>query len=153
MSSTGNNLKKRPLKFVSEGVTDLESQKAREQIEQSKFETECKRRERKSLREQLRSNAINKQKDFNQLVKERDSFNRLSQEELDFFQKIKDDEKQKERDLTLYLEKQATEYEQRKLKLSDSQGKLPQHPPKIQKQKLPGVTKKKKKLKIKQKAP
>lgn len=110
---------------MSEGITDLETQKVREQIEQSKFEAECKRRDRKSLREQLRSNAINKQKEYHQLVKEKDGFNRLSQAELDFFQKIEDDERQKEEELQQYLKDKGIQFEQRKSEITNSKKEVP----------------------------
>lgn len=117
MSSSAPNPKKRPLKFVSEGVTDLDTQKDREQVEQAKFEAECKRRERKSLREQLRANAINKQREFSGLVKERDGFNRLDDEELDYFNKVKEEELKKENDLKRYLEREASDFELKKSRL------------------------------------
>lgn len=89
MSSTSDNnanstREKKPLKFVSEGVGNVEAQRIREQVEQKKYEAEYKRKTRKSLRDQLRSNAISKQKQYNGLVRDRESFTRLSKEDLNF---------------------------------------------------------------------
>lgn len=121
MKSPGGNTRKRTLTFVSEGVTDLETQKAREQVEQAKFEAECKRRERKSLREQLKANAISKQKEFNGLVKERDDVNRLSAEDLDYIKKLAEQERQKDHDLKEYLDNQSKDFASRKQQLVEAQ--------------------------------
>ncbi|EDO18577.1 hypothetical protein Kpol_1048p7 [Vanderwaltozyma polyspora DSM 70294] len=115
MSSGGkDDSKVRKISFISEGVTDLESQKAREQASQNKYEDEQKRKERKSLRAQLRSNAISKQKQYNALVKERDSFNRLSSSELKFFQDIQKNEEAKEKEIEEQLEKGISKFEFKK---------------------------------------
>lgn len=149
MSSSAPNSKKRPLKFVSEGVTDLDTQKDREQVEQAKFEAECKRRERKSLREQLRANAINKQKEFNGLVKERDGFNRLAEEELNYFNKVKEKELKKENDLKEYLDKKASEFELRKTraKAGETQAAAVENS-EVKRTVIGGVVKKKNKEKL-----
>lgn len=145
MSSSSNpSSKKRPLAFVSEGVTDLETQKAREQVEQAKFEAECKRRERKSLREQLRSNAINKQREFNGLVKERDDFNRLSTDELEYFKKLKEEEQRKENELKEYLEKESQEFALRQAQLKSRESRdNSKDTAQIERTTLHGVVKKK----------
>ncbi|CCF58662.1 hypothetical protein KAFR_0F00650 [Kazachstania africana CBS 2517] len=109
-----SNHEKKPLTFVSEGIADVKTQKEREQAEQEKFEAERQRRNRKSLREQLRANAINKQREFKSLVKEREGFNRLSKEELDFFQKTKEKEDAKEEELSKFLEEKGSEFERKK---------------------------------------
>lgn len=148
MSSSSNNPGKRSLTFVSEGITDLETQKAREQVEQAKFEAECKRKERKSLRDQLRANAINKQKEFNGLVKEHDNFNRLSSEELLYYNKLKDTERKKEQELQAYLDKESQGFEERQSRVKKDPGKpiaeLPTPPTKT-KGSLKGIVKKSKK--------
>lgn len=155
MSSSSGNPKKRPLAFVSEGVTDLETQKAREQVEQAKFEAECKRRERKSLRDQLRANAINKQKEFNGLVKERDDFNRLNGEELEYYNKLKDSERKKERDLQAYLDRGSQDFDLRQSQLKSKEEKINGEPvtPLTKNKDLKGIIKKsrgnKKKLGLK----
>lgn len=151
MSSSSGNPKKRPLAFVSEGVTDLETQKAREQVEQAKFEAECKRRERKSLRDQLRANAINKQKEFNGLVKERDDFNRLNGEELEYYNKLKDSERKKERDLQAYLDRGSQDFDLRQSQLKSKEEKINGEPvtPLTKNKDLKGIIKKSKRNKKK----
>lgn len=156
MSSSNGTSKKRPLTFVSEGVADLETQKAKEQVEQAKFEAECKRRERKTLREQLRANAINKQKEFNGLVKERDDLNRLSSKELDYYTQLEENERKKQRELNAYLDKQSESFDSRQSRLKDAQDRTDEKPvtPLRRTVNLTGIVKKskrsKKKLAIKQ---
>lgn len=105
------------ISFISEGVTDIENQKAREQTVQNKYEDEQKRRERKSLRSQLRSNAISKQKQYNYEVKQRDGFNRLSASEVKFYKDIKDNENAKELELTEHLNLSSSSYDKKKKQL------------------------------------
>ncbi|CAI1680113.1 hypothetical protein SEUBUCD646_0N01890 [Saccharomyces eubayanus] len=119
MSSAANNTSnntggKKPLKFVSEGVSNIETQKIREQVEQKKYESEYKRKTRKSLRDQLRSNAISKQKQYNGLVRDRESFTRLSKDELAFYQNSKNEALKKEKELNEYLNAKATSFERKK---------------------------------------
>ncbi|QLQ79649.1 hypothetical protein HG537_0C02960 [Torulaspora globosa] len=118
MTSPGGNTRRRTLAFVSEGVTDLETQRAREQVEQAKFEAECKRRERKSLREQLKANAISKQKEFNGLVKQHDSVNRLNDDELAHIRRLADQDRQKERELREYIETRSRDFTLRQQQLT-----------------------------------
>lgn len=154
MTSPGGT-RKRTLAFVSEGVADLETQRAREQAEQAKFEAECKRRERKSLREQLKANAISKQKEFSGLVKERDGINRLSDDELAHLRRLAEQDRARERDLRQYLETRSKDFTQRQRQLAvqpATDSALPQQPP-PRTNKLDGVVKAgkpdKKKLKLK----
>lgn len=119
MSSTSDNnanstREKKPLKFVSEGVGNVEAQRIREQVEQKKYEAEYKRKTRKSLRDQLRSNAISKQKQYNGLVRDRESFTRLSKEDLEFYQKSKNELLKKEKELNNYLDVKAINFEKKK---------------------------------------
>ncbi|QLL32774.1 hypothetical protein HG536_0D02960 [Torulaspora globosa] len=157
MTSPGGNTRKRTLAFVSEGVTDLETQRAREQVEQAKFEAECKRRERKSLREQLKANAISKQKEFSGLVKERDGINRLSDDELAHIRRLAEQDRQRERDLKEYLESHSKGFTLRQRQLAKEQPVKESLPPQQQASartnKLDGVVKVgkpiRKKLKLK----
>ncbi|QHS75780.1 Fyv6p [Saccharomyces paradoxus] len=113
-STTNDTRGKKPLKFVSEGVGNIEAQKIREQVEQKKYEAEYKRKTRKSLRDQLRSNAISKQKQYNGLVRNRESFTRLTKEDLEFYQTSKDELLKKEKELDGYLNAKAINFERKK---------------------------------------
>lgn len=114
-SGTGNSTReKKPLQFVSEGVSNIETQRIREQVEQKKYESEYKRKTRKSLRDQLRSNAISKQKQYNGLVRDRESFTRLSKDELEFYHNSKNESMKKEEELNNYLNAKATSFERKK---------------------------------------
>lgn len=104
----------RNTKFVTEGVTDLTSQHEREQLEQSNYETELKKKERKSLQEQLKSNAISKQQEFNRLIQERNSFNRMSKEEIEFYESVETKEKERKQELEEYLERSSKDFDKKR---------------------------------------
>lgn len=112
--------KKRPLVFVSEGSADIATQKRREEQQQKRYENERLRRKRKSLQEQLRANAIKKQREFKKLVKKKESFNKLSKQELDYFQKIRAEEAKKDNELNNYLHNKINEFEIKKNILTEN---------------------------------
>ncbi|CAL9735162.1 protein Fyv6p [Monosporozyma servazzii] len=109
-----NERKKQPLTFVSEGVSDVATQKKKEEEQQARYENERQRRNRKTLQDQLRANAIKKQRQFKQQVKKKESFNRLNKNELDYFQKIRKDEDKKENELNEYLSSKIDDFEIKK---------------------------------------
>lgn len=110
--------KKRSLIFVSEGSADIDTQKKKEEQQQKRYENERLRRKRKSLQEQLRANAIKKQREFKKLVKKRESFNKLSKQELDYFQKIRREETKRETELNNYLNDKIDDFEIKKYLLT-----------------------------------
>ncbi|SCU80294.1 LAMI_0B01596g1_1 [Lachancea mirantina] len=89
--------------FVQEGQADLRAQSRAEQIEQAKEKAASQAEERKTLQEQLRNNAIAKQEEFNSLVKEKNSFTRLSHADVEFYKKMRDESTTERRDLETYL--------------------------------------------------
>ena len=111
VQSSGDNPRK--LTFISEGSADIEGQQNSEEKSQNKFENERLRRSRKSLSDQLRSNAASKQKEFKKSVKRREKFNRLNKDELNFFKDIEINESKKEKDLESYLNNKLTTFEKR----------------------------------------
>ena len=76
------------------------------------------RRSRKSLHDQLRTNANNQQKEFKNKVRRKEKFNRLSKEEVEFFQKIEDEQTTKEKELRDYLNEKTLSFERKKYALS-----------------------------------
>ncbi|AQZ18050.1 FYV6 (YNL133C) [Zygosaccharomyces parabailii] len=73
--------------------------------------------ERKTLRDQLKAHAVKRQRDFSAQVREHESFNRLSKEELAFFQSLRDKERRQEDELNGFLEKKAHEFDKRRKSL------------------------------------
>lgn len=117
--------KKRSLVFVSEGSADIDTQKKKEEQQQKRYENERLRRKRKSLQEQLRANAIKKQREFKKLVKKKESFNKLSKQELDYFQKIRTAEAKREYELNNYLNDKINDFEIKKnLLIGNHQSKI-----------------------------
>ncbi|CCC70135.1 hypothetical protein NCAS_0E00650 [Naumovozyma castellii] len=116
---------KQPLTFVSEGVTNIEDENEKAKLEQEKFERESKIRSRKTLRDQLRSSAISKQKEFNGLVKQRESFNRLNEEEIEFFKSIEDAKLAEESKMNEYLSSKLNTFEKKKRLLELKSKKKP----------------------------
>ncbi|SMN18923.1 similar to Saccharomyces cerevisiae YNL133C FYV6 Protein of unknown function, required for survival upon exposure to K1 killer toxin [Maudiozyma saulgeensis] len=112
-----NNSRKKKLTFISEGSANIEVQKNSEERAQEKYETEKLRRTRKSLSDQLRSNAASKQKAFKNEVRKREKFNRLSREELNFFKDIKDKEQKKENELKRYLDQKTESFDKKRRKI------------------------------------
>ncbi|KAG0664839.1 hypothetical protein C6P45_000509 [Maudiozyma exigua] len=104
----------RKLAFISEGTADIEGQKNSEEQAQNKFENEKLRRSRKSLSDQLRSNAALKQKEYRKQVKRREKFNRLDKDELKFFKDIEDNERREEKEMESYLNNKLTSFERKK---------------------------------------
>lgn len=121
--------KKRSLVFVSEGSADIDTQKKKEEQQQKRYENERLRRKRKSLQEQLRANAIKKQREFKKLVKKKESFNKLSKQELDYFQKIRTAEAKREYELNNYLNDKINDFEIKKnLLIGNHQSKTDSDP-------------------------
>lgn len=148
--SDANKPVKRPLTFVSEGAADVETQKKKEEHQQTRYENERQRRKRKSLQDQLRANAIKKQKEFKKQVKQRESFNRLNKQELDYFDKVKKDEEEEETELKKYISDKISDFEIKKKLVGNIKSK-PIDKPKITSTKpiSVGVVKKpKKKIRI-----
>ncbi|CCE64642.1 hypothetical protein TPHA_0I01350 [Tetrapisispora phaffii CBS 4417] len=110
-----DNLNK--LNFVSEGNTDLKSQQNKAEATQAKLDLLKSHKNRKSLRTQLRNNAIKRQKKYNNLVKEKDIFNRMSTSEIEYYNKLKNDKASKEKELDEQVSKEALGYERKKLRL------------------------------------
>lgn len=106
--------RKRPLVFVSEGVSDIATQKQKEEAQQQRYENERQRRNRKSLQDQLRANAAKKQRDFKKQVKKKERFNRLNKQELDYFQKLKKEDEKKEMELSNLLNDKISDFEAKK---------------------------------------
>ncbi|CEP61827.1 Fyv6p LALA0_S04e01618g [Lachancea lanzarotensis] len=103
-----------PLKFVKEGDADLETQLLLEKRERAKLDTDYKTKERLTLQEQLRLNAILKQESFNALVKDRNSFNRVSAEALDFYKNLRETNETKNRNLEQSIEAESRYFEVKK---------------------------------------
>ncbi|CAL9730182.1 protein Fyv6p [Monosporozyma unispora] len=143
-----NQRRKRPLTFVSEGVSDVASQKKKEEEQQTRYENERQRRNRKTLQDQLRANAIKKQRQFKQQVKKRESFNRLNKQELDYFQKIRKDEDKKENELKDYLDDKLGDFEVKKKLMGNNQDNITSSSIKKPSNVSIGVVKKKKHKKI-----
>lgn len=80
--------------------------------------------EKKSLHEQLKLNALTKQQQFNRLVKEKNSFNRLNKDEIEYCVKLKTEELHKERELNQYLEDRLREFDSKRMKLQAEAGML-----------------------------
>ncbi|CCK71774.1 Fyv6p KNAG_0H03600 [Huiozyma naganishii CBS 8797] len=115
---------KRPLTFISEGASDIQTQKAKEEHEQNKYEHERQRRRRKTLQDQLRANAINKQKVFKKQVREKEKFNRLSKSELQFFKDADRDRQQTQKKEDNYLQSGLAEFERKKKMLERRNNKI-----------------------------
>ena len=79
---------KKPPTFVKEGLADLEKQKRNEQINKEVGELVS----RKSLADQLRENSKKKRHQFQKLTKEKNSFTRLSTEDLNHINTCKSKE-------------------------------------------------------------
>ncbi|CCH60544.1 hypothetical protein TBLA_0D00340 [Henningerozyma blattae CBS 6284] len=105
---------KKPLVFVSEGVTNLEEQKEKAHIQQERYESEARRRERKTLRDQLRNSTIKKQKEFTRNIRDREGFNRLSKKEIDYYNNIESAKIKQKNDLEKYLSNKGQEFDRRK---------------------------------------
>ncbi|SCU80285.1 LAMI_0B01552g1_1 [Lachancea mirantina] len=56
-------------------------------MKQAKEKAASQAEERKTLQKQLRNNAIAKQKEFNSLVKEKNSFTRRNRAEVEFYRR------------------------------------------------------------------
>lgn len=146
------NQNKKPLNFISEGVSDIKSQKERETSQQEQYEIERQRKSRKSLRDQLRSNAISKQKEFKAQVRQREGFNKLNGKELEFLKEVKQKELNRELEIKRYLDKQAVTFDRRQkglVKDKDEEKNIDVIESSMVDKNTAGVIKKKKKAKIK----
>lgn len=114
-ANTDTSSTKRPLTFVSEGAADLDSQKTSEEKAQERYTTEKLQHSRKSLRDQLRTNGTRQRKKFTNEVRNREKFNRLSKEELTFFNDEQKKEDIKEKEEKSYLDKKSEEFERKRL--------------------------------------
>lgn len=112
-----DSVAKSQLRFVSEGAADLDSQKTNEEKAQEKFATEKLQRSRKSLQDQLRANGMRQKKKFMRDVRNREKFNRLSKEELEFFQQEQTNEDIKEKTETSYLNEKEEEFDRKRRNL------------------------------------
>lgn len=110
--------KLKPLGFVREGDVDIELQRLLEKRENSKLDSDIRNKERLTLQEQLRLNAITKQEEFNSLVKDRNSFNRLSKEDIEFYESLRTKAEMQNRGLQEYLDKNSQDFEELKLRSS-----------------------------------
>ncbi|SCU85535.1 LADA_0D08108g1_1 [Lachancea dasiensis] len=113
------------LKFVKEGNADLETQQLLEKRERARLDTDYKTKERLTLQDQLRLNAILKQEEFTALVKDRNSFNRLSVEDKQFYQDLQARARQSDQDMEEYLARQTRDFERKK---SQVLGEAPTNP-------------------------
>ncbi|SCU96071.1 LANO_0E12376g1_1 [Lachancea nothofagi CBS 11611] len=104
------------LSFVKEGDADIEVQLLREKQERARLDTDYKTKERLTLQDQLRLNAITKQEEFGALVKDRNSFNRLSSEDIEFYENLRKKADLAHRDMEQFLDRQAREFEQKKVR-------------------------------------
>lgn len=86
--------------FVQEGSGDIETQKRNEQINREVGELVT----RKSLSDQLRENSKKKRQQFQKQTREKNSFTRVSNEDLDHINKIKSDEIEKLREFSQWAE-------------------------------------------------
>lgn len=105
---------KKPLTFISEGVTDITTQQTREELKQKQFENAKLRKNRKSLEEQLRNNARKKHIEFKNKVKKRENSNKLNQKELSYYQKLQELENKQEKELNQFISASMDDYEMRK---------------------------------------
>lgn len=105
---------KRPLTFISEGVSDISTQKTREELKQKQFENAKLRKNRKSLEEQLRNNARKKHIEFKNKVKKGEKFNKLNHKELNYYQNLQDLEEKKEKELNQFITDSMDHYETKK---------------------------------------
>ncbi|CUS22325.1 LAQU0S05e02850g1_1 [Lachancea quebecensis] len=144
-------------RFIKEGSADIELQRQRERQESAKLDTDFRTKERLTLQEQLRLNAITKQEEFSSLVKDRNSFNRLSKEDVNFYESLRRRAQLENQNLEEFLERNTREYDKRKAQALAHEcgrsGSVPsrvQVPAKITKRSTPskngikGVVKKKK---------
>lgn len=113
--------------FVQEGHSDLTSQGKTEEDERMRLEVDSKRKERKSLQEQLKENAAMKQEEFNLLVKEKNSFNRLSEEDIDFYRKLNSKSKLDHQQMEKYLIRNMKQFEERKAQVLQDDGLQENH--------------------------
>ncbi|SCV02869.1 LAME_0H05864g1_1 [Lachancea meyersii CBS 8951] len=118
--SKDHQRKSQPLSFVKEGSADLEAQLLLEKRERARLDTDYKTKERLTLQEQLRLNAILKQEDFNALVKDRNSFNRLSVEDIEFYENLRKKAQSQKHNLEQSLEQQSRNFETRKKQAQES---------------------------------
>ncbi|SCU87759.1 LAFA_0E08636g1_1 [Lachancea sp. 'fantastica'] len=109
-----------PLRFVKEGDADLETQLLLEKRERAKLDTDYKTKERLTLQEQLRLNAILKQENFNALVKDRNSFNRLSEDAVNFYKKLREKNETEKKSLEQSLELETRSFDQKKQALEQT---------------------------------
>ena len=105
------------LQFVTEGQADVEKQSEREDAIQGAIETERKKRVRKTLRDQLRANAIKKQKKSNRESAEVKKLNQLSKEETRYFKELEKNREQEIQRLTQFHKDKDYEYEKKRQQL------------------------------------
>ncbi|CAG98877.1 Fyv6p [Kluyveromyces lactis] len=86
--------------FIKEGSGDLESQRRNEQVNREVGELVT----RKSLSDQLRENSKKKRQQFQRQTKEKNSFTRVSNDDLDHINKVKLDELEKLRNFSQWAE-------------------------------------------------
>lgn len=76
------------------------------------FEDADKNSERKSLQEQLRLNSVNRQEEFQKQIQERNSvINRMTEDDVRYYQKLKKEEISKDKDLEEYIEQKTLVFE------------------------------------------
>ncbi|AET41386.1 Fyv6p Ecym_8091 [Eremothecium cymbalariae DBVPG len=91
------------------------------------FDAETKP-ECKSLQEQLRLNSINKQAEFQRQIEERNSMiNRMSFEDVKYYEKLKDDALKKEQETKEFLDGQVRLFEKKQQKIHANATKKPEH--------------------------
>lgn len=116
-------------RFVKEGNADIELQRQRERQESAKLDTDFKTKERLTLQDQLRLNAITKQEEFSSLVKDRNSFNRLSKQDVEFYESLQRRAQLENQSLEEFLEKNTREYDKKKAQVLAHESGRPESVP------------------------
>ncbi|KAH3901375.1 Fyv6p SCDLUD_002867 [Saccharomycodes ludwigii] len=78
--------------FVNEGNSNLTEQKEIERLKKNFFEQKANLQRKNTLEYQLRQSAISKNRDFKKKLREKNSFNRISRKENDYYYKLKRNE-------------------------------------------------------------
>lgn len=132
--------KKKPLNFVAESDKTV---KLSEEETQLKNDAENNRRNNKSLQEQLRQNSIKRFKEASKKVRERDSFNRLSKNQLEFYEGLKKKDLEEKQILENYINNKGVEFEKKRKFVENSKINKSSTIPKVNKIKpIKGIVKK-----------
>ncbi|KAL3232463.1 hypothetical protein RNJ44_04379 [Nakaseomyces bracarensis] len=104
-------------KYVPEGGTDLHSQAAKEEALQGAISTERKKKVRKTLRDQLRANAIKK----NKTKPMPNAINSTMKEDLRFVKALENARHERAQNLLLLSEDKGYEYDKKRTRISSVQ--------------------------------